>query len=60
VIGEYLAEKFANGEDGDIKVLAQVQEVMVAGYEVVCPGDDGTTQENIIIRVVGHEGHPPP
>jgi hypothetical protein len=49
-----LGQKIARREDGNVPVLAQVQEVSVAGYHVIRPGDQSTTKENIIVWVSDH------
>jgi len=58
LFGELLGEEIANREYGNVCVYVQIQEVIVTRYNVGSIGDDGTAEENIIVRVSNHNGGP--
>jgi len=51
LIGEFPSEEITNGKNGDASVLAQSQEVVVAGHNVGSIGHNSTAQENIVIGI---------
>jgi hypothetical protein len=58
LLGELFGKKVADREDGDVRVCAHVQEVVVTRHNVGSIGNDGAAKENVIVRVSSHDRVP--
>ena len=57
LLGELFSEEVANRQDGNTCVFAQIQEMVVTRYNAGSIGDNGTVEENVIVRVGNHDAH---